>query len=71
MKYVMAKLIEKAKALVKRYDGEFPQKYLKVFLEYVNISEQEFWEVVDSWRSDHIWRKVGENWQLKHALYLE
>src|SRR3989344_5445957 len=30
---------EEGVALVKRFDGEFPQKYFKEFLDYINISE--------------------------------
>jgi N-acetyl sugar amidotransferase len=56
-------------ALVKRYDGEFPQKYYSDFLEYVGLSDDEFQEVLDSWRSDHLWRKTGDGWELKHAVW--
>ena len=44
-------------ALVKKYDGEFPAKHFHEFLEFAEITEKEFWEVIDSWRSDHIWKK--------------
>ncbi len=59
---------EEGVALVKRYDGEFPQKYFKDFLEYLNISEQRFWEVIDSYRSPHLWEKVGDEWKLKYRV---
>lgn len=60
---------EEGMALIKRYDGEFPQKYFQTFLEYCDITEEEFWEVIDSWRSDHIWEKVDGEWRLKKAVY--
>jgi N-acetyl sugar amidotransferase len=56
-------------ALVKRYDGEFPQKYYADFLEYVGLSDDEFQEILDSWRSDHLWRKTTDGWELKHAVW--
>lgn len=56
-------------ALVKRYDGEFPNKYFNEFLEYCSITEEEFHEVVDSWRSDHIWEQANGLWQLKHTVW--
>lgn len=56
-------------ALVRRYDGEFPQKYFKTFLEYCDITEEEFHAVIDSWRSPHLWEKVGGEWKLKIAVY--
>jgi N-acetyl sugar amidotransferase len=56
-------------ALVRRYDGEFPAKYFQEFLNYAAITEDQFYEVVDSWRSDHIWTKVGNDWQLKKPVW--
>jgi N-acetyl sugar amidotransferase len=60
---------DEAMALVRRYDGEFPGKYYKEFLEYTDITEDEFWAVVDSWRRPHIWDRRGNDWHLKHAVY--
>ena len=55
-------------ALVKKYDDEFPKKYFKFFLEYLDITEDFFWNVVNSWRSDHIWKKVGKKYKLRHLI---
>ncbi len=62
---------EEAIALVKRYDGEFPQKYFKDFLEYLSITEEEFWEVIDFYRelSPHLWRKVDGKWKIRHTIW--
>jgi N-acetyl sugar amidotransferase len=62
---------EEGVALVKRYDGEFPQKYYHEFLEYCGITNEEFHAVIDGWRSDHLWRKVGNGWELKHPVWQE
>ena len=59
---------EEGVALMKRYEGEFPQKYYKEFLEYLGITEKHFWEVVDSWRAPHLWHKVKDNWRLKFPI---
>jgi N-acetyl sugar amidotransferase len=59
---------EEAAALVGRFDGEFPKKHYELFLEYCGITEQEFWNVVDSWRPDHIWRKLGDEWRPRHKV---
>jgi|TARA_B100001093_G_scaffold512506_1_gene582499 N-acetyl sugar amidotransferase len=57
-------------ALVKKYDGEFPKKYYKNFLEYCSISEKEFEAIIDSWRSPHIWHKDEKNqWQLNNPIW--
>lgn len=60
---------EEGIALVKRYDGEFPKKYFQEFLQYCDITEEQFNEVVDSWRSDHIWEQVDGVWRLKHPVW--
>lgn len=60
---------EEGVALVNKFDGEFPKKYFQTFLEYCNISEDYFWEVIDSWRSEHLWEKDSDgNWVLKHNV---
>lgn len=47
---------EEGVALVRRYDQEFPAKYFKKFLQYLDITEQDFWNIVDEYRviSPHI-----------------
>jgi len=59
---------EEGAALVKKYDGEFPEKYFKTFLEYCGINEDYFWDVIESWRSTHLWRKVNGKWRLRHTV---
>ena len=56
---------EEGLALVKKYDGEFPKKYYKEFLHYLDISDKQFWSIVDSWRPKHLWKKKGQKWKLK------
>ena len=56
-------------ALMKKYEGEFPKKYFKEFLNYLDISEKHFWEVVDSWRSKHLWKKNKKKWVLKYPIW--
>ena len=60
---------EEGVALVKRYDNEFPQKHFSAFLDYCQITQNEFAEVVDSWRSDHIWGVNNEGWYLKCPVW--
>jgi hypothetical protein len=54
--------------LVRKYDQEFPFKYFKEFLEYISINEEEFHEVVDRFRSPHIWHKVDGKWKLRNQI---
>lgn len=55
---------EEGVSLVKKFDGEFPARHFKDFLGYCDISEDQFHEVVDSWRSEHLWRQEGGEWTL-------
>lgn len=60
---------EEGVRLVKQYDGEFPQKYLKEMLEYCDITREELDGFIDSWRSDHLWEKINGEWKLKHPVW--
>jgi N-acetyl sugar amidotransferase len=59
---------EEAISLVDQYDGEFPLKYFRLFLEYCDISENYFHDVVDSWRPRHLWKKIDGVWTLRHKI---
>jgi len=59
---------EEGVALVKRYDNEFPRKYYNEFLEFCSITDEEVHEVIDSWRSDHLWHQEGGVWKLRHSI---
>ena len=55
--------------LVKRYDDEFPKKYFKDFLEYTDITEKDFWENIDRFRSPHLWEKREDKWYLRYSCW--
>lgn len=59
---------EEGVALVHKYDTEFPRKYLPNFLEYMELSEEKFWETIDKIRSPHLWEKIGSSWTLAHPV---
>jgi len=60
---------EDAVKIVNQLQDEFPHEYFENFLNYHNISEQEFWETVEKFRNLDIWKKDrhGE-WKLKVKL---
>ena len=62
---------EEAAALVKRFDGEFPRRWFKEFLEYLDITEEQFWEITDRFRQPHIWKIENGVWKLQRAVYDE
>ena len=57
--------------LVKKFDSEFPKKYFKEFLEYINLNESEFWETINRFRSPHLWAfdNKNQNWNLKKKVF--
>lgn len=59
---------EEGVALVKKFDQEFPKKYFNEFLEYMDISEEEFWKRIDEGRSTHLWEERNGEWILKHQV---
>ena len=60
---------EEGLRLVKKYDGEFPEKSFQIFIDYMDITEKEFWLIVDRFRQKHIWKKNGKKWELRHQVY--
>ena len=59
---------EKGIELVKKYDGEFPYKYLDDYLKFYDITEEEFWNTIDSFRSSDVWEKIDGKWKLKFEI---
>ncbi|MBI1179642.1 MAG: N-acetyl sugar amidotransferase [Alphaproteobacteria bacterium] len=59
---------QEAVRLVHRFDGEFPARYFQEFLEYLDISEQKFWEITDRYRAPHLWRRDDGEWRLLHRV---
>ena len=62
---------DEAVKLVHKYDHEFPARYFDEFLNYIKISETEFYDKLDEFRQPHLWEKIGndpthcKNWKLK------
>ena len=60
---------DEAIELVKKYDGKCSTIYIKKFCEYLEFSEDEFWDVANSFRNKNIWqKKYNGSWELKYKL---
>lgn len=59
---------DEAEALVKRFDGEFPQRYFKEVMDFIGMKQERFLELCDEFRSPHLWAKVGGEWRLRHTV---
>lgn len=61
---------EEAVALVKRFDGEFPDRYFGEVMDYLGIDPDHFrGELSDRFRSPHLWGKDDQGaWKLRHTV---
>ena len=59
---------EEGVALVRRYDGEFPQRYFKEIMNFIGMKPERFLELCDNFRSPHLWEKMDGNWKLKYQI---
>ena len=59
---------DEGKRLIKKYDGEFPQKYFKDIMKYLKMNEGDFIKLLNKFRSPHLWRKVKNEWKLRHTV---
>ena len=56
---------DEAIKLARKFDHEFPKKYFKTVLKYLDISEFEFEEIVNKHRNQEIWKTNKKNkWEL-------
>jgi len=73
-------------ALVKKFDGEFPERFVDEIFRYLSISEKEFPtaskmfeqpdmtrdyfnDLVDTFRSPHLWKYENGIWSLRHRVF--
>ena len=55
--------------LIKKFDGEYPVKYEDFFYDYVGIPKDEFLDLCDKFRPNHIWKKNSNSWELKRPVW--
>lgn len=59
---------EEGQALVKKFDGEFPDKYFAEIMEYIEMKPDHFHALCDSFRSPHLWKQENGTWKLRHTV---
>ncbi len=55
-------------ALVRRFDGEFPNRYFAEIMEYLEIEPDHFLDLCDQARSPHLWMQDNDGWKLRHRV---
>jgi len=49
----------------RRLDGKCAPKYIKDFCAYIDITEDEFWEIAESYRNPDVWEQRDGEWHLR------
>jgi N-acetyl sugar amidotransferase len=61
---------EEGVALVKRFDGEFPDRYFEDVMNYIEMKPEQFHQLCDKFRSPHLWGKDSNGlWKLRHNIW--
>ena len=60
---------EEGSALMKRYEGEYPARFEKEFLEYISMTQKDFFRLCDKFRSPHLWKVEDGRWKLRNTPY--
>ena len=58
-------------ALIKRFDGEFPLKYIQDCCDYMGITLDRYNEIIEKFRSPHLWSDKFGKWVLKRPIWDE
>jgi hypothetical protein len=53
---------EQAINLVRLYDGKYPEEFIEIYLEYFDLSQDEFDAVMDKWANKDLFEKVNDRW---------
>jgi N-acetyl sugar amidotransferase len=59
---------EEGVALVRRFDGEFPDRYLEEVMDYIGMDPEYFLELCNKFRSPHLWVNEGSDWKIRHLV---
>ena len=56
-------------ALVRKFDGEFPDRYFNEVMDYIEMKPERFHELCDLGRSEHLWmRDEANQWKLRNPI---
>jgi len=59
---------DEGQALVKKFDGEFPDRYFEEVMQHLGMDSDRFHELCDQFRSPHLWAKENGEWRLRHTV---
>ena len=59
---------EEGVALVRKFDGEFPERDCQEVLDYLGLTRERFDQLCDEFRSPHLWERTADGWRLRHQV---
>ena len=59
---------EEGQALVKKFDGEFPDRYFNEVMNYLDMKPEHFLSLCNQFKSPHLWSKTKSGWKLRHTV---
>jgi len=59
---------EEGVALVRRFDGEFPERHFRDVMDAIGMTPERFHELCDQFRSPHLWAREEGRWVLRHPV---
>jgi len=59
---------EEGQALVKRFDGEFPDKYFGDIMKHIEMEGEHFHDLCNKFKSPHLWVNIDGEWKLRHTV---
>lgn len=59
---------DEAVDLIWKFDGKCATRYIQKLCAYLDISEQDFWNVAESYRNKELWVRDGEHWRLRYPI---
>jgi hypothetical protein len=59
---------DQAVELVRLYDNHYPQEFLDQYLDYYQMSQEEFDGVLDKWTNKELFTKVKGRWQPNYKV---
>lgn len=54
--------------LVRLYDGHYPEEFIKLYLDYYNMSQKEFDAVIDRYANKDLFEKIDGQWKAKFIV---
>jgi hypothetical protein len=60
---------EQALNLVRLYDGNYPEEFMGLYLDYFKLTMTEFNAVLDRYANRNLFEKVDNRWQPKFVIF--